>query len=126
MDLNKVNYFYSEFKKQLFENEFLKKTKTSVQLTGFSLSRFIFFDFISKLIESSNNRNKFYYKFGESEIFISYEDRKLIVITWTLLTFLSGSKPRIIYTPFTFFISSMLFWRELYNIKLAFHKSNSN
>ena len=115
MDYDKVYHYYDELKKQLFHNEIVLKSKIAIQSTGFSLGRFVVLHMLCKLIETSNNKKDFFYTIGKTHISIKYDDRKLIVVTWTLCTFLLGTKPRIIYTPFTFFLSSMLFWRELYN-----------
>jgi hypothetical protein len=115
MDPKEIGKYYEDFKKFLFRNESLKPWIEKTKSWNLSLAPM---NFLYSLVESSNNRNDFHSQCFGKPVKITYEDRKLICIVWTLSTLLSGKKPRIFYVPVTFCLSSLLFWRELYNPNL--------
>jgi len=114
MDLNEIIKYYSQFKQFIFNNEVLKTYTNNPQIRSYSLSQIEELNSICRLIESSSNRQDFHGRFFKNEVTIKYEDRKMIVFSWTVLSFLIGRRPKILFIPLNFLFSSMLLWREIY------------
>lgn len=114
MDLDQITKGYHQIKENLFHNPAITFYMNNYKIKGLSLSRFESLNSLCRLIETSHNKNVFHGRFFQREVKIDYEDRKLIVLGWTTISILIGRKPKFIFTPFTFILASMLFWRELY------------
>ena len=114
MDLEQFKKYYEDLKKTMFNSQFSNSLTSMAKSTGISFSKIEEINSLCRLVETANNRNKFNGRFMKKEIVITYEDRKLFVIFWTSFCFIFGRKPKIFYLPINFFVTSLLFWRELF------------
>lgn len=114
MDLNEFVKYYNQFKQFIFYNELIKTYTNNAKIKSYSLSQIEELNSLCRLIESSNNHSDFHGRFFKNEVTLKYEDRKMIVFFWTSLSSIIGRRPKILFVPLNFVMSSMLFWREIY------------